>query len=85
MATPSTEPCNLHEITNCSICTGLDKEQLAEDTGTLWSDFGQYRPLGTVFAAQRAGRCASCGHRFEAGADIRWSSDVSGWVEKECG
>lgn len=63
------EPCELHEITNCSVCTGLDKRLAAEEKPE-WT--------GATWTAQHPGKCPRCGEFFDVGATI-YSSD-SGWM-----
>lgn len=65
----SYEPCLLHEITNCSTCSGLDKRIAAEEKPE-WT--------GGVWTATHPGKCPRCGEYFDAGTAI-YSSD-SGWM-----
>jgi hypothetical protein len=89
MTTPSTAPCDLHELTGCSICSGLDKKLAAEDaqqTGPLTWD--QVMALGSPPPghtwAMWPGRCAGCGEPFSAGDPIRMSRTDGGWVAVGC-
>ena len=84
----STEPCDLHEITNCSTCSGLDKKLAKEDAE---ADLGPTSPMswsslaaavvepGEVIA-KWSGNCAWCGRRYEAGETIKFSQKHDGWV-----
>lgn len=72
--------CELHEVGNCTICTGADKaallaektreEELLAKTGYMRAAFG--------------GRCARCGHYFPTGSVIRYSKANQGWVSMSC-
>lgn len=80
MATNPTEPCELHEITNCSICTGADKaEKKAEQTREeeLLAKPGYVR-------STLGGRCAKCQCYFPVGSVIRYSEANKGWVSMSC-
>lgn len=77
-----TQPCDLHEMTGCSICSGLDKKLAAEngpvDLMTLGSP-----PPGHAWA-QWPGKCAGCGDNFDRGDPIRFSRSANGWVGAVC-
>jgi hypothetical protein len=60
------EPCELHEITGCSICSGLDK-RLAEQDRTP-----------TIICARFGGKCSRCGEWHEPGQQLTHQGDV--WV-----
>lgn len=85
-----TEPCFLHEITNCSTCTGLDKKLAAEESFPTF-DVGGWNGVvqamrgraPNTFPARYAGKCAGCGERFNAGAPIRADSS-GGWLAGCC-
>lgn len=59
------EPCELHEITNCSVCTGLDKKLAAQDRS-------EFRP---VTQAKFESKCVSCGETYPAGTTIYLNDD----------
>lgn len=67
---PSTyEPCKLHEITRCSICTGLDKRLKSFERS---SEFGGFT------SAKHPGKCPKCGETFDVGTTI-YATD-GGWI-----
>lgn len=65
-------PCLLHEVTNCSICSGLDKQRAKDDR----------EPDGPVIAARHPGKCAICGEPFDVGRAIRHFP--VGWAPIDC-
>lgn len=70
------QPCELHELTGCSICSGLDKQLQAEEeqeTAPQWLAPG-------VVAAGWPGKCAGCGADYPAGTPIRHSSALGGFT-----
>jgi hypothetical protein len=81
----ATTPCDLHELTNCSICTGADKRHEASlqeseyDRGAL-----PRLPGGPTIHAKFSGSCAGCGRRYPAGTPIHHSSEYDGWIGVEC-
>jgi len=84
------EPCEKHEVSNCSICSGLDKrlqdaERRPPGSGRRPGRKARIErlPFGVVHA-DYPGRCADCGVWFEAGEPIRHSDKVDGWVSTEC-
>lgn len=83
------QPCDLHELTGCSICSGLDKELAAEDRAAdgpmTWDQVATLGnpPPGHAFA-QYPGRCAACGAAFRPGDIIRHSKAFGGWVGAVC-
>jgi hypothetical protein len=91
MAEVHLEVCELHEVSNCSICTGLDKQlQIREQQRTTRATTGrsvrirlEALPPGGVHAMY-PGRCANCGVFFEAGEAIRYSESADGFVSMEC-
>lgn len=66
----SLEPCALHEITNCSACSGLDKKLAAEER-----EYGIFLPVGI---ASHPDKCSKCGEFFPAGTTIRKTD--AGWI-----
>jgi len=80
-----TEPCEMHELTNCAICTGQDQKfraDLAEpqvDRGLL-----PRLPGGPTIQARFAGTCAGCGRRYFQGDPIHHSRDYDGWIGVGC-
>lgn len=65
------EPCFLHEITNCSICTGLDKKLAAEERES-------FELNGPTAYALYPGKCPKCGEQFEVGKLIYRTE--AGWI-----
>jgi hypothetical protein len=84
----TTVPCDLHELTGCSICSGLDKKLAAEETNTGPLTWEQIQTLGSPPPghawAQWPGRCAGCGEPFDSGDPIRMSKTAGGWVAVGC-
>jgi hypothetical protein len=79
------EPCELHEITNCSICTGLDKMLAAEQAPSYAAEVGRVAGLPPGHRrAQWDGSCKSCGTEYDAGEVIRFSKTADGWVGIGC-
>lgn len=88
------EPCDLHELTGCSICSGLDKKLAAEELaaeerrpfGSGLLTWGDAAALGSPppghFWAQYDGKCARCGEWFAAGTPLR--SGPNGWIAVGC-
>lgn len=80
------EPCELHEVTNCSICTGQDKKFEASLEPSYDQDRGVAPLIGggpTIFA-HYPGTCASCGRRWQEGDPIHRPRDGDGWIGVEC-
>lgn len=83
------EVCELHEVSNCSICSGLDKRlqerERTRPTGGARVRVMRFEPLppGGVHSSY-SGRCAGCGVFYEAGEPIRYDATVEGWVSMEC-
>lgn len=69
---PVTEykPCELHEITNCSTCSGLDKKLAAEEN---LSATGPFAP------ALFPGKCPKCGEWYDRGILIYLTVDTH-WI-----
>jgi hypothetical protein len=85
----TTVPCDLHELTGCSICSGLDKKLAAENAETTAPlTWDQVMTLGSPPPghawAQWPGKCAGCGESFHAGDPIRMSKTANGWVAVGC-
>lgn len=85
-----TQPCDLHETTGCSICSGLDKKLAKEDAVPTWEGVlpdgwttPPPVPPGYV-PALYPGRCAACKSPFPAGEPIRYSNEAGGWVPEVC-
>lgn len=78
-------PCELHEMLNCSTCTGVDKRhaeslrEVAWDRGSLPRISG-----GPTIWAQYHGTCLSCGRRWEPGDPIHRSEEYDGWIGVAC-
>lgn len=70
------QPCSLHEITGCSICSGLDKQLKAEEEAESTPE--RVGP-GVVLSAW-PGKCAGCGADFPKGEAIRYSNAAGGWT-----
>ena len=62
------EPCELHEITNCSTCSGLDKKLAAE----------KFETVGQSWTAMYPGKCPKCGDEYNPGTLIHRTE--SGWI-----
>lgn len=75
-------PCDLHEMTGCSICSGLDKKLAKEDAPVDIMTLGS-PPPGHAWA-QYPGKCAGCGTAYEIGEPIRFSRSANGWVPAVC-
>ena len=81
----TTEPCEKHELTNCSICTGKDRkfraslEEPQYDRGAL-----PKIPGGATIFANYPSTCAGCGRRYPKGEPIHHSQDHDGWVGVSC-
>lgn len=75
-------PCDLHEMTGCSICSGLDKKLAKEDAPVDIMTLGS-PPPGHAWA-QWPGKCAGCGTAYEIGEPIRFSRSANGWVPAVC-
>lgn len=65
------EPCDLHELTGCSICSGLDK-RLAE------SEKETFELNGPTAYALFPGKCPKCGESFAVSTMI-YRTDA-GWI-----
>lgn len=66
------EPCDLHEITNCSVCSGLDKK-LAD------AEREDFTPAGPFGPAVFLGKCPKCGEFIDVGALIYLTVDTH-WI-----
>lgn len=82
----STTPCELHELTNCSFCTGTDKnfERSLEDSAPDPSAPIPRFPGGPTIRANYAGNCTQCGRRYPQGSFIYHSKEADGWVGVDC-
>jgi hypothetical protein len=82
------QPCELHELTGCSICSGLDKQQTKEDRELSWQEWTGIgmpeRVAPGVVKARYAGKCAGCGEAYPVGETIRFSESANGWVGAVC-
>lgn len=67
----TSEPCDLHELTGCSICSGLDKRIVAGERKT-------FEPTGQSMCARYAGKCPRCGEWFDVSTRIYRTE--AGWV-----
>ncbi len=65
------EPCELHWITNCSTCSGLDKKLAAEERAS-------FEPTGRSMPAMFLGKCPKCGEFIDVG--VRIFSTEAGWI-----
>lgn len=79
-------PCDLHEVTNCSICTGADKayeETLREPTP---EGPPPHISGGVTIWAQFPGHCAQCGHSYQPNAAIHrpYGGLDGGWIGVDC-
>lgn len=82
---PSLAPCDLHELTNCSICTGVGKRfeaTLAEPV--VDRGLPPRIPGGPTIFARYGGTCAGCGRRYEINDAIHHDREQDGWVGVEC-
>ena len=79
------EPCDLHELTNCAICSGAAAKH-EESLRELVQDRGAapYIPGGTTIFASFPGSCMDCGRRFEKGDLIHSRRGQDGWIGVEC-
>lgn len=65
------EPCKLHEITRCSVCTGLDK-RLARERFRL----ALFPP---TIEARHPGQCPKCEQSFDVGTPITLTMGLE-WI-----
>lgn len=65
------QPCELHELTGCSICSGLDKKLAAEEF--------EVPAHGYQIEARWAGKCPKCGEEWPVGQAIYLTS-ASVWI-----
>lgn len=79
------QPCEKHELTNCSICTGVDKQFDSSLTEAAYDQGLPPRIAGgpTIFA-NFAATCASCGRRYPKGEPIHHSREDDGWIAVSC-
>lgn len=63
----TTEPCELHELTGCSICSGLDKKMAAEEHEEMPAQ-------SAPWFARYSGVCARCSLPFPQSASVVWVS-----------
>lgn len=77
-------PCDLHEVTGCSICSGLDKKLAKEDQELSWNELTGVglaeRVAPGIVRARYAGKCAYCGADYPEGEPIRFSKSANGWT-----
>jgi hypothetical protein len=66
-----TQPCDLHELTGCSICSGLDKKLAAEEKET-------FTVIGPAIRSEYPGKCPKCGDFFPGGTAISYTE--AGWI-----
>lgn len=82
------EPCDLHELTGCSICTGVDRTYSASlvEQATTWEDTPVPRRIegGPTIRARFAGHCAGCGRSYPPGEPIHRPAKSDGWLAVEC-
>lgn len=67
----SVEPCDLHEIGNCSTCSGLDKKLASEERES-------FELVGPTAYALFPGKCPKCGEFFDVSAKIYRTE--AGWI-----
>lgn len=79
---PAFASCELHEVSNCSVCSGLDKKLAKEDAPVDLETLGSPPPGYTW--AQWPGKCAGCGQDFDRGEPIRYSKTSEGFVGNGC-
>lgn len=83
-------PCKLHELTGCSICSGLDKKLATEEAqfdAAGWDAIAgaaERRIAPGIVRSQYSGLCAGCKTPYGVGAAIRHSGAANGWVGMEC-
>ena len=79
-------PCDLHEITNCSVCTGADKrfQRSLEDPLPDPDAPVPYIPGGITMHAKFDGNCAGCGRRYPVGTIIHRPHELGEWYSIEC-
>lgn len=80
-------PCELHEITNCSVCTGWDKayQDTLEDSPPDDLPPLPRHPDGHPSIYSRfPGTCIGCGRRYERWTPIHHSQEHDGWVGLDC-
>jgi hypothetical protein len=79
------EPCDLHEVSNCSICTGADKRYVASLEEPMYDRGLPPRiPGGPTIFARHVGHCTGCGRRWEPGDAIHRDPELDGWVGVDC-
>lgn len=74
--------CELHEVSNCSVCSGLDKKLAKEDAPVDLETLGSPPPGYTW--AQWPGKCVGCGQDFDRGEPIQYSKMSEGFVGNGC-
>lgn len=83
---PSLEPCEKHEVSNCSFCTGADAayEQSLRDP-VVDRGLPPRIPGGPTIFARHYGRCTGCGRGYDVGDAIHYPRDTSdGWYGVAC-
>lgn len=66
MSTSSAEPCVVHDLPWCGVCSGADTVPAALATGA-------------TIEAQYPGTCSHCSRRYGEGDLITYSSEAGGW------
>jgi hypothetical protein len=81
----SIEPCEKHEIINCSICH-KPPPPLRIKTGGGGGKFSSGPVSGgnVTITAKYPGRCYECRETFEVGDPIKRSFDDEGWICSDC-
>lgn len=80
-------PCDLHELTNCAICSGADKTYIETLRETIPDGPPPRIPGNVVIWARFFGYCVGCGRPYQVGAAIRRPSrgvDHGGWFAVDC-
>lgn len=87
----SVEPCELHEVSNCGLCSGAAKK--FDDSVSRSRDFDNdgfeddlpIIPGATVIHARHPGYCKGCGRPFSAGTAVfqRFGTN-EGWSAASC-
>lgn len=81
------EPCELHEVSNCSICTGVDKKYEASLELPSYDRDGEVLPVipgGPTIWSKFPGTCTSCGRRWQDGEPIHHPREGDGWIGVAC-
>jgi hypothetical protein len=83
---PDPSPCEKHEVSNCSYCTGAEEafaaslEEPELDRGAL-----PFIPGGVTIFAQYPGHCGRCGRGYPRGTAIhRRRDNDDGFVGVDC-